>query len=313
MKRVLIAAVAATALAAAVLAPGGASAQGAPDGTNLLHGIPGVPVDVYIDGTSTFPSFQPGTSEDLSSLAGSTLNNIEIFAEGADSTTDTPLLTAASLAVPSTGNNSVVVHLDESGDPKISIYVNGASETGAGVGRITVRHAAAAVPVDLVLTNGDRPLLNLTNGGSQEFGPDAGSYDVQLAEAGGALIADTATTVQSTEGVNLIVYAVGSAADGISYITESIDVGVLATTTTTADPNATTTTTDPNATTTTSTSTTTTTSTSTTSTTTTTLAPVPVAVNTGSPLGNPVSLTLIVIALGALVVTGGALVARRRV
>jgi hypothetical protein len=312
MKRVLFAAAAATALAAAVLAPGGASAQGGPEGTNLLHGIPGVPVDVYVDGTVTFAGFQPGASEDLSSFAGSALNNVEIFAEGADPTADTPLLTAASLSIPSSGHNSVVFHNDASGTPKISAYVNNATQTGEGVGRITIRHAAAAGPVDLVLTNGDRPLLNLTNGGSQEFGPAVGSYDVQLAEAGSGLIPGTATTVQATEGQNLIVYAVGSAADGISYITASIDVGVLAGATTTTDPNATTTTTttDPNATTTTSTSTTTTTSTSTT---TTTLAPVPVAVNTGSPLGGPVSLTLIVIALGALVATGGALVARRRV
>ena len=307
MKRVLFAAAAATALAAAVLAPGGASAQGGPEGTNLLHGIPGVPVDVYVDGTATFAGFQPGASEDLSSFAGSALNNVEIFAAGADPAADTPLLTAASLSVPATGNNSVVVHNDESGTPKISTYVNNVGETGEGVGRITIRHAAAAGPVDLVLTNGDRPLVGLTNGGSQEFGPAEGSYDVQLAEAGTGLIPGTATTVQATEGVNLIVYAVGSAADGISYISESIDVGVLAGATTTTDPDATTTTTttDPNA--------TTTTSTSTTSTSTTTTAAVPVAVNTGSPLGSPVSLTLIVIALGALVVTGGALVARRRV
>ena len=76
MKRVLIAAVAATAPAAAVLAPGGASAQTAPEGTNLLHGIPGVPVDVYVDEALTFEDFQPGATQDLSSLAGSTLSNI---------------------------------------------------------------------------------------------------------------------------------------------------------------------------------------------------------------------------------------------
>lgn len=310
MKRVLIAVVAATALGAAVLAPTGASAQAAPEGTTLLHGIPGTPVDVYVDGASTFAGFQPGGSEDLSGFAGTTLSDVEIFAAGDDPTSATPLLSAPTLSVPATGHNSVVVHLDDSGNPTISTYVNNATQTGEGVGRITIRHAAAAGPVDLVLTNGDRPLLNLTNGGSQEFGPAEGSYDVQLAEAGSGLIAGTATTVQSTAGQNLIVYAVGSAADGISYISESIDVGVVAAATTTTDPNATTTTTDPNATTTTSTSTSTT---STTSTTTTTLAPVPVAVNTGSPLGSPVSFTLIVIALGAVIVTGGALVARRRV
>ena len=310
MKRVLTAIAAVVALGAVVLTPGGASAQGGPEGTSLLHGMPGQPVDVYVDGASTFPGFNAGESQDLTSFAGTTLNNIEIFEAGADPTTATPLLEAAGLSVPASGNNSVVVHYDESGAPKISTYVNNVTETGEGVGRITVRHAAAAGSVDLVLTNGDRPLLGLTNGGSQEFGPAEGSYDVQLAEAGSGLIPGTATTVASTEGETLIVYAVGASAADITYITVSIDVGVLAGATTTTDPNATTTTTDPNATTTTSTSTSTT---STTSTTTTTTAAVPVAVNTGSPLDSPVNITLIAIALGALVATGGALAARRRV
>jgi hypothetical protein len=78
--------------------------------------------------------------------------------------------------------------------------------------------------------------------------------------------------------------------------------------TTTTDPDATTTTTDPDATTTTST-----TDPNATTTTTTTTTPVPSAVNTGSPLDSPLSLTLVAVALGALVVTGGALLARRRV
>ena len=300
MRRVLIAAVAAV-LGAAVVAPGGAHAQ-APEGTALLHGVPSTPVDVYVDGALTFASFQPGASEDLTGFAGTTLTAVEVFAAGADPSSDSPILGPADVPVPADGHNSIVVHLDAAGDATISTFVNNATQTGPGVGRITVRHAAAAPPVDLVLSNGERPLLNLANGGSQELGPSVGTYEIQLAEAGGGLLAGTQTTVESTEGVNLIVYATGSLTDSIVYVTESVAVGVdtSATTSTT-----TTTTTVPG-------ETTTTTSTTTASTTSTT-APVPVAVNTGSPLGSPLDLTLVVIALGAIVVTGGAVLARRRV
>jgi len=303
MKRILFSVMAATALAAAALAPSGASAQGAADGTTLLHGIPATPVDVYVDGTATFVDFQPGATQDVTSLAGTTLTNVEIFAAGDDPASDTPLLTAATLAIPASGNNTIVVHLDEAGAPTVTTFVNNATETGSGVGRVTVRHTAAAPAVDLVLSaSGDRPVLNLNNGDSQEFGPAVGSYDLQLAAAGSGVIPGTQVSVQVNEGENLIVYAVGSVTGTIEYYTETIDVGVVAAATTTTDPNATTTTS----------TTLTSTTTTTTSTSTTTTAAVPVAVNTGSPLDSPLSPALIAIALGALVVTGGAILARRR-
>ena len=89
---------------------------------------------------------------------------------------------------------------------------------------------------------------------------------------------------------------------------DCIGIGVGATTST--PTTSTTSTTTPTTTTTTPTTTTTTPTTTTTSTTTTV---VPTAVNTGSPLDSPLSLTLVAIALGGLVVTGGAMLARRRV
>lgn len=300
MKRILTSVVVATAVGAALLAPSGAIAQqSASDGTSLVHAVPGTPVDVYIDGSETFLNFLPGATQDLSAFAGTTLTDVEIFAAGDDPTTDTPLIAAPSLAVPATGSNSVVVFVDESGNPTIATFVNNATVTGTGLGRLTVRHAAAAPAVDVVFASGDRPVQNLANGGSQELGPAARSYDLQLAAAGGDVIAGTQTTVQVNEGENIIVYAAGSLADGIVYYTETLDVGAVAATTTT------TTTTVAGA--------STTTTTTTAGTTTTTTAAVPVAVNTGSPLGSPLNTTLVAIALGGLLVTGGAMLVRRRV
>jgi hypothetical protein len=105
------------------------------------------------------------------------------------------------------------------------------------------------------------------------------------------------------------VYLVGSVdAATFDFVVQVIDLPAStggSTTTTTTDPNATTTTTttDPSATTTTTTSTTTTT----------TVAAVPTGVSTGSPLDSSTNMTLIAIAGGAILLTGGALVARRRV
>jgi hypothetical protein len=192
-----------------VAAPAGANAQTADAEIMLLHGIPGVTVDVVVDGAVVIPNFEPGTMQDLSSFAGQTLKNLEVRPAGATTAVIGPV---AEFDVPSSGSYTVVAFLDASGKPTLKAFENDTSAIAAGNGRLTVRHTAAAPAVDIVLGDA-RPVENLSNGNSAGLDLAAGEIaGAKIAPTGADPIADV-PTVTVGAGKNLIVYAVGSLAD----------------------------------------------------------------------------------------------------
>jgi hypothetical protein len=216
IRRVLTAA---AAIAAVVLVPAGVDAQAAAT-VSLMHGIPGATVDVVVDGEVVVPGFEPGTMQDISAFAGQTLTNVEVRAAGADDVVIGPI---AELAVPASGNWTVIAHLDADGAPTLTPFENDVSELAAGQGRLTVRHTAAAPAVDIVLADDSRPFTNLSN-------PNEASADLPAGEIAGAGVAPTGgdaiadvPTVELVAGSNLIVYAVGSLEDGsLTFYTQEI-------------------------------------------------------------------------------------------
>jgi hypothetical protein len=216
MKKLLACVAGAAALAVGVMSP--ASAADDPQ-VMLLHGIPGATVDVAVDGSVVIPGFEPGDMQDLTSFAGQTLKNVEVRAAG---TTDVVIGPIAELAVPASGNVTVVAHLDADGKPTLTPFVNDISPTEAGQGRLTVRHTAAAPAVDIVLGD-SRPFTNLVNGkeGSADL-PAGAIAGAKVAPTGADPIADV-PTVELKAGSNLIVYAVGSLADNtFTYFTQEL-------------------------------------------------------------------------------------------
>lgn len=271
----------AAALAATLLAvpAGTTNAQESVD-IMLLHGIPGITVDVAVDGAVVLPGFEPGAMQDLSSFAGQTLTNLEVRAAG---TEDVAIGPVPSFDVPASGSWTVVAHLDAEGTPTITPFENDTSAAADGQGRLTVRHTAAAPAVDIVLGDA-RPVENLSN-------PDEASLDIPAGEIAGAQIAPTGgdpigdvPTVNVTAGSNLIVYAVGSLADDtLTYYTQDVSLAA-------AEGDATTETTSGDGT------------------------PAPTAVNTGGELGasSDSSVALFAAAAGLFALAGGAMVLRRR-
>lgn len=202
MKKLLVGAVAG--LTALVAAPAVAGATGTPVVT-LLHGIPGVTVDVYVDGTEIVPDFAPSATQDLSSFAGTTLTNVEVKLQDG-----TVAISVPSLAVPSSGNWTVVAHLTADGTPTITPFQNDVSAVASGSGRVTVRHTAAAPAVDLVLPDGTRPITNLSNPNESVLELPSATYaGLKLAPTGADPIIDV-PTITVADNTNLIVYAVGS-------------------------------------------------------------------------------------------------------
>lgn len=295
MKRLLTIA---AAVAAIVVAPSTASAQTATPSIALVHGLPGLTVDLVVDGTVVLDAFAPGSIVDISSFAGRTLENVEVVTDGTGVVVIGPI---ASLDVPATGNWSIVAHLDAGGDATLSSFQNNLADTANGQARLTVRHTAEAPPVDLVIGD-QRPVTNAANGASAELELAAGPLvNASVALAGGASVLEI-TGVTLAANTNTAVHVVGSADLGtLTVVVQVIELPAASATTTTVAGE--TTTTVPGETTTT-----------VAGETTTTVAPTPSAVNTGAPISGSSSTTmLIVIAFAGLVLAGGSYLVRRRV
>lgn len=204
-----------------------AAAQDSSD-VYVVHGIPGVDVDVYVDGALTLEGFAPKDIAGPLSLPAATYD-IEIFAAVADPAaasadrTDDAVI-SASPAVPGGANLSVVAHLDETGTPVLAAFANDVTPAGAGNGRLTVRHTAAAPTVDIV-AGGEAvaPFVNLSNGGEAKADLPAGDYPTGIAATGTTdALVDAPVTV--IEGENLVVYAIGDLAGGtFELLTQTFD------------------------------------------------------------------------------------------
>ena len=195
---------------------------GAQDGAriHLIHGIPDTDVDVEAGGANVFEGFSFGDTQDLSALAGTTLEGLKVKAAG----TDTVAIDAGDVALPASGNYTVIAHLDANGNPKLSVFENDVSTIDAGKGRLTVRHTAAAPAVD-VLAGGSAVFSNVANGAGGTADVDAGTISASVVPTGETepvVIGPADLTI--AEGQHLLVYAVGSLeADNLTVLTETID------------------------------------------------------------------------------------------
>lgn len=206
------------------------SPAGAQDTSDVyvLHGIPGVDVDVYVNGDLTLEGFAPSDiAGPLALPAGN--YDIKIYAAAdapaatADEREDEPVIDVAP-DVPGGANVSVIAHLAEDGTPTLAAFVNDVSATAAGEGRVTIRHTAAAPTVDIVAGGAAvAPFTGLSSGDEATADLPAGDYPTGVAAAGTTeALVEAPVTV--TEGTNLVVYAIGDLAGGsFELLTQSFD------------------------------------------------------------------------------------------
>jgi hypothetical protein len=198
---------AATGLVLAAVAP--SSAAGTSQ-VSILHGVPGLTVDVYANGAKLLSDFKPGTLTDPVKLPEGSYD-LAVFPAG-KGPSGTPAIEAKGVKVPGGANITVVAHLDESGKPVLTPFVNDVSRTAPGKARITVRHTAAAPAVD-VRANGAAAFEGLTNPNEAKADLDAGTIKADVVLAGTDTVAIGPADLDLKEGTNTIVYAWGSAAD----------------------------------------------------------------------------------------------------
>lgn len=198
---------------AATLVSGAAPAAAANDGTvYVVHGIPGVTVDVYVNGKETLPNFAPGkVAGPLTLPAGD--YQVKIFKAGDDPNTATAVIDT-SVTLPAGANASLVAGLSASGQPTLFTFVNNTSAAAAGQGRLVVRHTAAAPAVD-VLANGSAAFTNLVNGKEATTDLAAGTVNASVVAAGTTTpVLIGPADVPVTAGMATVVYAIGAPASG---------------------------------------------------------------------------------------------------
>lgn len=187
---------------------------------HLIHGIPGVDVDVEAGGSNVIEGFAFQDVQDLSSFAGQTLEGLKVKVAG----TDTVAIDAGDVALPGAGNFTVIAHLDADGNPTLGIFENDTSTIAAGSGRLVVRHTAAAPAVD-IWANDAPAFTNVPNGAEGSADLPAGTISASVVPTGETEpVVIGPADLPVTEGASLIVYAVGSLADeSLTVLTESID------------------------------------------------------------------------------------------
>lgn len=205
-----LAATGAAGLALAAVMMTSAPASAAPGDATLyvLHGVPGLTVDVWVNGERTLDDFTPGTLAGPLELPPGTYTVAITAADAADASS--PAIGPVDLQLAGSTSYTAVAHLDASANPTATLFTNDTSTTAAGQGRLTVRHVAAAPAVD-VLAGGSAVISGLTNPNEKVLDLPAGTVSASVVAAGTtepALLGPADVNV--AEGTNTIVYAWGN-------------------------------------------------------------------------------------------------------
>lgn len=210
MRTRLLAGAAAGALGLATVALAAGPASAADDAKlSVLHGVPDLTVDVWVNGERTLDDFQPGKLAGPLDLPAGTYT-VAITAADASDDSD-PAIGPVDLTLAAGKNYTAVAHLDVDGKPTATLFDNDIAATKAGEGRLTVRHVAAAPAVD-VLAGGDAVITNLANPDEKVLNLPAGTVSASVVAAGTTeptLLGPADVNV--AEGTNTILYAWGNA------------------------------------------------------------------------------------------------------
>lgn len=191
----------------------------------VVHGIPGLVVDVYVDGALFVEDFTPDSI--AGPLVGPANRSAKVDIVPANGDPAQPAL-SATVSFPAGTNVTIVAHLTEAGEPTLTVFDNDFSNTGAGQTRLIVRHTAAAPAVDVLFFPGTANELRvgpLANGQQTAASLPAGSYTAALVPAGTSTAVFGPLTRDLKPGTVYVVYAIGSLGSTFNVLTQEISVG----------------------------------------------------------------------------------------
>jgi len=219
--RAVLGAVLAAGVVGGLSAATAASAAAAENGTvYVVHGVPGLTVDVYVNGKAALTGFKPGQVAGPLSLAPGSYD-VAVRKAG-EAATAAPAIDKK-VTLPAGANVSLVAHLSAAGTPTLTAFANPVGGLANGKARLVVRHTAAAPAVD-VLAGGEPVFTGLTNPGQRtaDLAPGPVSAAVAVAGTTKPVIGPADLTLKA--GQATVVYAIGSAKDNtLQFVTQSLD------------------------------------------------------------------------------------------
>lgn len=217
-RRMVVAATMSAAGVGVALAPTMAQASMGTAMVSVVHGIPKVPVDIYVNNKLTLKHFVFDKVAGPLSLPAGTYN-LAVRPAGAKMST-APIL-KASLKVVAGENATVIAHLTAKGTPTLQAFADPTTMLAMGKARIIVRHLAAAPGVD-VYAGMTKVVKNLTNGHQAILVIPAGKVSISVDVAGTKKVVIGPASFTFAAGTTTIVNAVGSAATMPSSLTVAV-------------------------------------------------------------------------------------------
>ncbi len=186
----------------------------------VVHGIPDTNVDVYVDGAKALSDFAFKTVTDPIPLPAG--DHAVAVREAGDPASADPILEATATLSPG-DNATIVANLTADGAPALTPFANPTTAVPGDMGRLVVRHTAAAPAVD-VLAGGSAVISDLTNPNEKSLMVPAGTVEASVAAAGTTDPVIGPLPIELAGGSTTIVYAVGSLTDGnLTAVTQTYD------------------------------------------------------------------------------------------
>jgi hypothetical protein len=196
-------------------------AQGGDAALTVIHGVPGVTVDVCADGKAAITGFTFDSQKSLSLPAGT--YSLGIVKTGS-ACTSANYLVSASATLSSGENASAIAYLNSSGKPALGLYENSLASVPSGQGRLVLSHNAAA-PAVKVAAGGTTLASSLAPGDQAAVTVPAKTYsgiDVSPASGGAAALSGASVPVKAD--ADTIVYVVGSSSAKYSAIVQTVSL-----------------------------------------------------------------------------------------
>ncbi|SLK02569.1 DUF4397 domain-containing protein [Arthrobacter sp. P2b] len=191
---------------------------------SVLHAVPDITVDVWVNGKLTLDDFEPGSLAGPLELAA---GDYKIAITGSDApNADNPVIGPVAVELDNGGNYTAVAHLDAGGAPTATLFTNDTkAPRNDNKGKLTVRHVAAAPAVD-VLAGGTAVIEGLSNPDEATLKLKAGTISASVAAAGTTAPVIGPVDITVAGGKNTIIYAWGSLADGnLAAAVQVVDSG----------------------------------------------------------------------------------------
>jgi hypothetical protein len=220
-KRTMIGSVVAAALAATMISAAPASAADAT--LNVVHGIPGVDVDVCVNGAEAISDFNPGEVVTGVALPAGAYD-VKIVGT-ADECEDAAILEVSDIELASGKDFTAVAYLTEDGTPTLGLFTNKVRALSPKTARLQVRHTAEAGGVN-VWANGAHLVNGLENGDTATARVPKGIYAAWASLPGDFQPVIGPAVLKLRAGHAYQVYAWGSPTAGFAFAVVDIDVGI---------------------------------------------------------------------------------------